>query len=262
MVEIDGSDLTVREINTTLRAQIEQLHADGQLESQPVVLQHPDARHNLGVGIVHPVNLTIQGSAGYFCMGLCDGPNVHVQGNVGWGFADNLLAGRMVVDGNAGAVCGVAMRDGQIVIHGNIGTRAGQVMKGGSVICAGNAGYGAGSMMMGGTLVILGSAAKALGEFMMDGEIYVAGEIADLGSDAAPIEQRDGDAEKLAALLDRAEVKAPIQPSAFKKIISDQRALRYQEYEKDELLFNEAQQEKAEQVAADGNRDVMTFDSD
>ena len=48
----------------------------------------------------------------------------------------------------------------------------------------------------------------------------------------------------------------------FFKVISDQRALRYAEYEKGELLFNEASAKKAETVSADGNRDVMTFDSD
>ena len=52
------------------------------------------------------------------------------------------------------------------------------------------------------------------------------------------------------------------QPGQFKKIISDQRALRYQEYESGELLFDEAQEQKTEAVTADGNRDVMTFDAD
>ncbi|MAE61794.1 MAG: GXGXG motif-containing protein [Planctomycetaceae bacterium] len=262
MVEIDGSSLTVREINTTLRAHVDRLHAEGRLADEPMVLRHPDARHNLGVGVVHPVQLTIAGSAGYFCMGLCDGPNVHIEGNVGWGFADNLLAGRMEVDGYAGAVCAVAMRDGQIVIRGNVGSRVGQVMKGGSVICGGNAGFGAGSMMMGGTIIILGNAAQSMGEFMMDGNIFVAGDITSLGTDAVVVDQLDADADRIAELLDSAGLKPPVEPRAFKKIISDQRALKYQEYEKNELLFNEAQEQKAQSVAADGNRDVMTFDSD
>ena len=262
MVQIDASGLSIRQINTELRATAEQWCADGGQNGQPLVLVNPDARHNLGVGLVHPVHLTIKGSAGYFCMGLCDSPTVHVEGNVGWGFADNLLAGCMVVDGNAGAVCGVGMRNGSVVVRGNMGSRAGQVMKGGTIICCGNAGYRAGSMMMGGTIVMLGNAAEALGEFMMDGEIYVAGRITSLGDDAVQADLRDGDAERLTELLDRHDVRSPTAPENFKKVISDQRALRYQSYEKDELLFNEARRQKAERATGDGNRDVMTFDSD
>ena len=212
--------------------------------------------------MVHPVRLVIKGSAGYFCMGLCDSPTVRVEGNVGWGFADNLLAGRMVVEGNAGAVCGVGLRDGDILIRGNLGSRAGQVMKGGSIVCGGNAGYRTGSMMMGGTIVVLGDAHEALGEFMMDGEIYVAGQITNLGDDAVNAPLRDGDSQKIKTLLQIHGIEPPVPPDDFKKVISDQRALRYQEYEKGELLFNNAQEQKARAVTADGNRDVMTFDSD
>lgn len=262
MVKIDASCHSTREINTQLRTLAEQWFTEGTLESQELLLLNPDARHNLGVGLVRPIKLTIQGSAGYFCLGLSDSPSVHVQGNVGWGFADNLLAGKMVVDGNAGAVCGVGMREGGILVRGNLGNRVGQVMKGGSIVCCGDAGYRAGSMMMGGTIVILGDAADSLGEFMMDGEIYVAGQIASLGQDAVADKLRDGDVEKVMRLLDQNDIARPVPPGAFKKVISDQRALRYQEYEKGELLFAEAQQAKAETVAADGNRDVMSFDSD
>ena len=122
MVEIDASGLSVREINTKLRSAAEQICAQGQQDSEAIVLLHPAAQHNIGVGMIHPVKLTIKGSGGYFCMGLCDGPQVDIEGNVGWAFADNLLAGRMVVEGNAGAVCGIGMRDGELLIRGNLGS--------------------------------------------------------------------------------------------------------------------------------------------
>ena len=80
--------------------------------------------------------------------------------------------------------------------------------------------------------------------------------------DAVLSDLRDGDATEIADLLDRHQIQPPLPPDRFKKVISDQRARRYQEYESGELLFNEAQQRKAEAVTADGNRDVMTFDSD
>ena len=251
MVEIDASQLGLRELNTRIRQLAEQ-------EDRIVVL-NPDARHNVAVGLTRDVHMVIRGSAGYFCAGLVDGPTVDVEGNVGWGFGDNLMNGVLRVEGNAGAVCGVGMRSGHILVRGNMGSRAGQVMKGGSIVCCGNGGYRVGSMMMGGAIVILGNAREALGEFMMDGEIYVAGEIVSLGQDAVSVSLRDGDLEKVEKLLRQHGLT---HDGSFQKIISDQRALRYDEYEKGELLFNEAQEIKAETVAADGNRDVMTFDSD
>ena len=262
MVEIDARGLTTREINTQLRAAAESICAEGNQDSEEIVLRHPAARHNLGVGLVHPVRIVIEGSGGYFCMGLCDGPQVRVAGNVGWGFADNLLSGQMVVEGNAGAVCGVAMRDGEILVRGNMGSRAGQVMKGGSIVCCGTAGFAAASMMMGGAIVILGDAQDRLGQFIMDGAIFVAGQITSLGEDAAQADILPEDIETIGQLLDRHELKSPVPIEQFKKIVSDQRALRFQEYEKGELLFEKAQAEKAEAVSADGNRDVMAFDSD
>ncbi|MFV2069647.1 MAG: hypothetical protein ACC645_21995 [Pirellulales bacterium] len=262
VIEIDARGLSLREINTQLRATAERICDNGAQDTEEIVLLHPAAQHNLGVGMVHPVKLTIRGSGGYFCMGLCDGPTVRVEGNVGWGFADNLLSGRMVVDGNAGAVCGVGMRDGDLLIRGNLGSRAGQVMKGGSIVCCGRAGHAAASMMMGGMVVILGDAQDALGQFIMDGEIYVAGGVASLGEDATQADLEPKNIETIELLLDQHELRPPVPVRQFKKIISDQRALRYQEYEKGELLFEKAQEEKAEAGVADGNRDVMTFDSD
>ena len=251
MVEIDARGLSLRQINTSLRAAADR---DNQ-----IVLLHPDARHNLVVGLTRPVHLTVRGSAGYFCAGLCDGLTVDVQGNVGWGFGDNLMNGMLRIEGNAGPVCGVAMRSGNILVGSNMGSRAGQVMKGGSIVCCGDTGFRAGSMMMGGVIVILGHAGEALGEFMMDGEIYVAGKITSLGEDAVRTELRDGDEQKVGEILAR---HGRGHTGSWTKIISDQRALRYGDYEKGELLFEQAQQRKAQAVAADGNRDVMTFDSD
>lgn len=251
MVEIDASELSLREINTRLRAAAE--------TTDKITLKNPDARHNLAVGVTRPVHLHVQGSAGYFCAGLCDGITVDIDGNVGWGFGDNLMNGLLRVAGNAGAVCGVAMRSGHILVNGNLGSRAGQVMKGGSIICRGNAGFRVGSMMMGGTIIILGDAREAVGEFMMDGEIYIAGDITSLGQDAVAVDLHNDDRPKVNNLLAQHGLS---YDGPLKKIISDQRALRYAEYEKGELLFAEAQAEKAEAVVDDGNRDVMTFDSD
>jgi len=169
------------------------------------------------------------------------------------------MNGKLRVQGNAGAVCGVAMRSGSILVKGNLGSRTGQVMKGGSIVCCGNAGYRTGSMLMGGTIIVLGDAREAVGEFMMDGEIYIAGDITSLGQDAVETDFLKDDAGNISRILGEYDIE---HSGSFRKIVSDQRALRYQEYEKGELLFDESQEQKALEVAADGNRDVMSFDSD
>ena len=39
---------------------------------------------------MHPINVRIRGSAGYFCAGLTDAAHFEVDNNVGWGVGDNM----------------------------------------------------------------------------------------------------------------------------------------------------------------------------
>ena len=41
-----------------------------------IVIKNPRGKHSLGVGILSRLNLIIEGSTGYFGVGLIDGPNV------------------------------------------------------------------------------------------------------------------------------------------------------------------------------------------
>ena len=50
----------------------------------------PGAQHNLGVGIVEPVRLQFEGSVGYYCAGMSDGPTVAIRGSAGWGVAEGM----------------------------------------------------------------------------------------------------------------------------------------------------------------------------
>ena len=158
MVTLDLSQLSVREANERLRA----LGADG----EDVEIANPDARHHIGVGLIHPIKVTVHGSAGYFCAGLTDAARFEVTHNVGWGVGDNMYTGQVIVGGNAGAIPGVAIRGAEIVIRGNMGSRAGQVMKAGTLCCCGNANFMAGYMMYGGRIIILGDAGERVGEDM------------------------------------------------------------------------------------------------
>jgi len=176
MATIDLSSLPMRTANEVIRGY--------GATHQNIEILNPDAKHYIAVGLTHPVNVTIKGSAGYFCGGLSDGPHINVKNNVSWGVGDNMLSGSIVVGGNAGAIAGEALRGGEIVIRGNMGSRSGQVMKKGTLCCGGNSSFMAGYMMYGGKMIILGNSGEKVGENMAGGEIYVGGKIESLGSDA------------------------------------------------------------------------------
>ena len=216
MVTIDLASTSVREANELIR----KYGADG----TDVEFVNPDARHHLGVGLVHPINVRIRGSAGYFCAGLTDAARFEVDNNVGWGVGDNMYSGRVVVRGNAGAIPGVAIRGAEIVVHGNMGSRAGQVMKAGTLACAGNANFMAGYMMYGGRIIILGDSGEKVGEDMTGGHIFVGGKVQDLGSDAEQVDLDEGEDDDIRAFLDRYELRFT---GTFTKIANAGKKLRY-----------------------------------
>ena len=126
MVQIDLGQVSVRDANEKIR--------DWGAKGEDIEVLNPDARHHIGVGLIHPVRVHVRGSAGYFCAGLADKARFEIDNNAGWGLGDNMYAGTVTVRGNAGAIAGVAIRGVEIVVHGNVGSRAGQVMKAGTAL--------------------------------------------------------------------------------------------------------------------------------
>ena len=220
MATLDLAQIPVRQANERIRA--------AGAAGQDVEVQNPDARHHIGVGLVHPIAVHVRGSAGYFCAGLTDGARFKVDNNVGWGLADNMLGGSIVVGGNAGAIAGVAIRGAEVVVRGNLGSRAGQVMKAGTLCCAGNANFMAGYMMYGGRIVILGDAGQQVGQDMTGGSIFVGGRIDQLGNDAALVDLPAAEDEAIREFLDRFEL--PFRGS-FQKIENAGQGLRYSRLE-------------------------------
>ena len=216
MAKIDLSRVSVTDANEALR----RFGADG----EDVDILNPDAKHHIGVGLVHPIKVRVHGSAGYFCAGLTDGPRFEVDNNVGWGAGDNMLGGSLVVRGNAGAIAGVAIRGADIVVHGNIGSRAGQVMKAGTLCCAGNANFMAGYMMYGGRLIILGNSGEKVGQDMTGGTIYVGGKVDSLGTDATLI---DLPAERPTRSAPSSTATRSPARSALQKVVNAGKKLRY-----------------------------------
>lgn len=223
MAKIDACDKSVTDINRQIRKLAEQ--------GEEIIIENPDARHHLCVGILSPVKVIIRGSTGYFCGGLCDGPNIEVENNVGWAAADNLLGGSVIVGKNASAVPGMAMRGGKLIVRGDIGSRAGTIMKDGLIIAGGKANFMAGYMMMGGRMIICGDSGRGVGQNIIGGEIYIGGKVEGLGDDAMLTDITSEEIEEIRSILDHYKIPAP---KKFQKVISAQKQHKYQKYEKSE----------------------------
>ncbi len=216
MVTIDLGKTSVREGN-------EQIRQCGQ-NGENVEVINPDARHHIGVGLIHPINVKVRGSAGYFCAGLSDAAHFEIESNVGWGVGDNMYSGSVVVGGNAGAIPGVAIRGAEIVVRGNMGSRAGQVMKAGTLCCAGNANFMAGYMMYGGRIIILGNSGEKVGEDMSAGEIFIGGKVENLGSDAELTDIDSAEIDDVMEFLERYKISFK---GNFQKVVNAGKKLRY-----------------------------------
>jgi len=222
--EFDAADMSTGDINLKLRELMRQGFGS-------IVMKNPGAKHSLAVGILNRLNLTIEGSLGYFGCGLIDGPNIHIKGRVGWSCAENMMAGTVVIDKNAGSTFGAAMRGGDLVCKGDVGARVGIDMKGGTILIGGRAGAFCGFMMQRGRMVILGDAGKNLGDSMYDGTIYVGGKIAGLGVDAVPAEMTDLEAQWLERKLKMYGLAAPKGVKNLKKIAAGRQLWNYDNLE-------------------------------
>jgi len=222
--EFDAANMTGSEINLKLRELMRQGFGS-------IVMKNPGAKHALAVGLLNRLNLTIDGSLGYFGCGLIDGPNIHIKGRVGWSCAENMMAGTVVIEKNAGSTFGAAMRGGDLVCKGDVGARVGIDMKGGTIIIGGRAGAFCGFMMQRGRMVILGDAGKNLGDSMYDGTIYVGGKIAGLGVDAVPAQMTDLEAQWLERKLKMYGLAAPRGVKKMQKIAAGRQLWNYDNLE-------------------------------
>jgi glutamate synthase domain-containing protein 3 len=222
--EVDTDDMTSTEVNNKIRA----LMAEGY---GTIVLHNPRGKHSLGVGFLSKLNLIIEGSTGYFGLGLIDGPNVRVNGRVGWSCAENMMSGTVVIEKNAGSTFGAAIRGGDLVCKGSVGSRTGIDMKGGTIIVGGDTGALSGFMMQRGRMVVCGNAGKNLGDSMYDGTIYVGGEIQSLGVDAVTAELTDPDKAWLTRKLTQYGLMPDNGVGDFTKIVAGKQLWNYDNLE-------------------------------
>ncbi|MHB1928271.1 MAG: GltB/FmdC/FwdC-like GXGXG domain-containing protein [Acidimicrobiales bacterium] len=189
---LDCRELSITEINRVLRAS-----PDGTV----VRIIEPRGRHNLAVGLQHHLDITIDGNAGYFIGGLCDGPDITVNGFVGWSVGENLMSGTIRVHGNASECAGASAHGGLIAIEGDASSRTGISLKGGTVAVAGDVGHMSGFMAQAGTVLVGGNAGESLGDSLYEAVVYVAGKVRSLGADARIEELTDADVEEVRRLV-------------------------------------------------------------
>jgi methylamine---glutamate N-methyltransferase subunit B len=154
-VTLDCARMSTREINAAL-AEL----PDG----AGARIVAPWGRHNLAVGLENRITVEIQGNAGYFIGGLCDGPDVVVDGFVGWSVGENLMSGTVRVRGNASECAGASAHGGTVIVEGDASSRAGISLKGGTVLVGGDVGHMSGFMAQAGVLLVGGNAGHALGD--------------------------------------------------------------------------------------------------
>lgn len=222
--ELDADNMTATEANIAIR----DLMAEGY---GSIVIKNPRGKHSIAVAILSRANITVEGSLGYFAVGLIDGPNVRINGRVGWSCGENMMAGTIVVEKNAGSTFGAAIRGGDIVCRGSVGSRTGIDMKGGTIIVGGDTGALSGFMMQRGRIIVCGSSGKNLGDSMYDGTIYVGGEVHSLGVDAVRETLTDRDQAFLARKLGQYDLLPEGGVAHFSKVVAGKQLWNYDNLE-------------------------------
>ena len=226
-IEIDADEFDTTGANNKIRELMDEGYGT-------IVIKNPRGKHSLGVGILSRLNLIIEGSTGYFGVGLIDGPNVRINGRVGWSCGENMMSGTVLIEKNAGSTFGAAIRGGDLVCRGSVGSRTGIDMKGGTIIVGGDTGALSGFMMQRGRMVVCGNAGKNLGDSMYDGTIYVGGEIQSLGVDAVPAELTQLDKDWLTRKLSQYDLMPEKGVGHFTKIVAGKQLWNYDNLEPNE----------------------------
>jgi len=201
----------VRELNRFL-------HHD--LNGQPlkVIVRNPDGAHSIAVGVSAPVEIEIEGHAGYYAAGMNQQASVTIHGNAGPGVAEGMESGRVHVKGYASVAAGAAGHGGLLVIDGDTSLRCGISMKGIDIVVGGSVGDYSGFMAQAGRIVICGDAGEGLGDSLYEAVIYVRGQVKSLGADAREEPMTETDCAELRRLLDAAGFAH--DPKSFRRIAS------------------------------------------
>ena len=209
MTTIDITEKGLRYLNETLQQQ-----STGTNQKEWDII-NPRGSHAIAVGLDAPIQVTVNGSTGYYCGGMNKQASITVKGSAGPGVAENMSSGMVVVEGDASQYAGATGRGGTLVIRGNAASRCGISMKGIDIIVAGNIGHMSAFMAQKGNLVVLGDAGEALGDSLYEARLFVRGSVKSLGADCIEKDMTEEHIKQLAELLERANMDA--DPAQFRR---------------------------------------------
>jgi glutamate synthase domain-containing protein 3 len=202
----------------TVRPLNQFLHHDLPAGGAHVIVQNPDGAHSIAVGVDAPIDIDIEGHAGYYAAAMNQHARVTVHGNAGPAVAENMMSGRVHVKGFASVAAGASGQGGLLVIDGDASLRCGISMKGIDIVVAGSVGDFAAFMAQEGRLVICGDAGDALGDSLYEAVIYVRGSVKSFGADAHEEPMTDADCAAVAELLTAAGFAH--DPREFRRVAS------------------------------------------
>jgi methylamine---glutamate N-methyltransferase subunit B len=203
---------------TPLRDLNQMLHDQAAtLEERSWRVLNPRGRHAVAVGINAPLEVEVDGNAGYYCAGMNKFASVTVNGSTGVGVAENMMSGRVHVKGDASSSAGATGCGGLLLIDGNAAARCGISNRGIDIVVKGSVGHMSAFMAQAGTLVVLGDAGDALGDSLYEARIYVRGGVKSLGADCIEKPVRDVHHEHLGVLLQAAGLAGEVDISEFKR---------------------------------------------
>tara|TARA_B100000780_G_C21107447_1_gene447307 strand:+ start:877 stop:1572 length:696 start_codon:yes stop_codon:yes gene_type:complete len=209
-VKLDLKKIELREINEKLQS------AERCEGKSDFTIINPKGCHALCVGLVHNLNIIINGHVGYYCAGMNQNANVTINGNVSTGVAENMMSGIVHVMGNASQSAGATGHGGLLIIDGNASSRCGISMKGIDIVVKGSVGHMSAFMAQSGTLLVCGDAGDALGDSLYETEIFVKGKVKSLGVDCIEKEIKPRHLIKIIGLLEKSKIKN-IKPEQFKR---------------------------------------------
>lgn len=169
---------------------------------------NPKGSHAIAVGLNGDINVTVNGSTGYYCAGMNQHASITVKGSVGPGVAENMMSGKVIVEGDASQYAGATAHGGLLVIKGNASSRCGISMKGIDIVVHGNIGHMSAFMAQSGNIVVCGDAGDALGDSCYEARFFVRGSVKSLGADCVEKEMRPEHITLLEDLLKRGDCKA------------------------------------------------------
>jgi glutamate synthase domain-containing protein 3 len=183
-----------------------------------VKIFNADGAHSIAAGCHAPLDIEVDGHAGYYLGGMNMHANITVHGNAGPGVGENMMSGTIRVAGFASTAAGASAHGGLLVIHGDASLRCGISLKGGDIVVGGDVGSFSAFMAQAGRIVVCGDAGDALGDSLYEAVIYVRGQVKSLGADARFEPMTDADYATVRDLLGRAGIDHDAKE--FKRVAS------------------------------------------